>query len=157
MEALLQTLQGGYGRIEMVRASTGLAAWFGLLNQLRAESHATGGDTTARVLAAADWARSRLIERITVADMAHLAGLSPSHFSTLFRRRFGYSPLDFHLRCRVQRSCELLAAAGITVTQAAAATGFEDPHYFSRVFRSIMGEPPSTYAERHQTRTRQDT
>ncbi|MGC4081641.1 MAG: AraC family transcriptional regulator [Vicinamibacterales bacterium] len=145
---LIQIMQHGYGRIDLVRAATSLAAWCGLLFQLRTEARIRGSDTGARVLKAAQWIRDHLAERLTVAEIAHVAGLSPAHFSTLFRERLGYSPLDFHLRARVQRACELFAAAPTSVATVAAAVGFSDPLYFSRVFRRVMREPPSAYLAR---------
>jgi AraC-like DNA-binding protein len=150
MEGLLRTLQHGYGRIERVSAATQLAAWFGLLQQLRAEALAPGGSSATRILAVAQWIRSHLAQRVTVAELARFAGLSPSHFNTLFRQRFGYSPLDFHLRSRVQRAGELLASPAVSIAEVAAAVGYEDPLYFSRVFRRVMGMPPSAYAARYR-------
>lgn len=152
LEEILRVLQRGYGRVELVRASTLLLGWCGLVNELRAGAEERGASAGARVLATAQWLRSKVDGRVSVEEMARAAGLSPSHFSTLFRARLGYSPLEFHLRVKVQRAVELLASSPAAVSEVAAAVGFEDPLYFSRVFRRIMGEPPSAYAARQRGR-----
>lgn len=84
-------------------------------------------------------------DRLTVADLASIARLSPPHFSRLFRRETGHSPLDYLIRIRIQRSRQLLRAGGDSVTTVALKCGFATPSHFAECFRKQCGISPSEY------------
>ena len=48
----------------------------------------------------------------------------------------------------MEHACRLLAAGSLPVRQVAAAVGYEDPFYFSRVFKSVVQVSPSEYRAR---------
>lgn len=81
-------------------------------------------------------------------ELATLAGLSVPHFSVLFRRQTGYAPIDFAIRQRIRAACRLLDTTRASITDIAAEAGFEDPYYFSRCFRRVMGTSPRAYRQR---------
>ena len=83
-------------------------------------------------------------------ELAVQAGVSSSHYSTLFRKQTGFSPLDFILRQRVQHAASLLATTPDSITAIASAVGYEDAYYFSRCFRKIMGCSPRAYRKRFE-------
>jgi AraC-like DNA-binding protein len=70
-------------------------------------------------------------------------GPSPSHLIRLFTRSRGRSPLQHLLRLRVMEAQHLLSATGMPVHEVARRVGFDDPYYFSRAFRKVMGKAPS--------------
>lgn len=73
------------------------------------------------------------------------AALLPSHFSARFRERFGFAPMDYFLRLKIQRTARLLDAMDWPVPRVGEDVGFADPLHFSRRFRSIMGVSPRSY------------
>ena len=82
---------------------------------------------------------------LQVAALAARANVSASHFFVLFKRRTGCPPIDYFIRLRMQRACELLEAGSPHVKEVAAALGYDDPFYFSRVFKSVNRIAPSEY------------
>jgi AraC-like DNA-binding protein len=84
-------------------------------------------------------------ERLTVAELARVAGISPSHFSRLFRRETGHSPLAYLIRVRIQRGRQLLRAGGDPVSTIAFKCGFATPSHFTDCFRKQCGLSPSEY------------
>jgi len=86
-----------------------------------------------------------LNQRLEVATLAALARVSPSHFFALFKRRTGCPPIDYFIRLRMQHARELLDAGSLHVKDVAEALGYEDPFYFSRVFKAVNRIPPSRY------------
>lgn len=80
------------------------------------------------------------------AATAMAVGLSQSHLRALFEKWVGESPQQFHARCRIDEARRLLYQNTLTVSQIAMLVGFDDPRYFSRVFKQITGVPPSLYA-----------
>jgi transcriptional regulator GlxA family with amidase domain len=82
---------------------------------------------------------------IQVSTLAARANISPSHYFVLFKQRTGCPPIDYFIRLRMQRARELLAAGSLHVKEVAAVLGYEDPFYFSRVFKSVNQIAPSKY------------
>lgn len=94
-----------------------------------------------------DYLRYNLDQRLTLDDMAEHAGLSKSHFLRLFKDQTGYSPIDYFIHLKVQHACMLLSSTRQTVREISLAVGYDDPYYFSRIFKKIAGVSPSKYRE----------
>jgi AraC-like DNA-binding protein len=86
-----------------------------------------------------------LDEPLQVATLAARASVSPSHFFALFKRRIGCAPIDYFIRLRMQHACRLLDETMLSVKEVAATLGYDDPFYFSRVFKSVNRVAPSEY------------
>ena len=89
--------------------------------------------------------REHLNQPLQVAELAHTAHTSPSHFFVLFKRWAGDSPIGYFIRLRMQRACQQLATTNLSIKEIAAELGYEDPFYFSRLFKSVHGVAPSDY------------
>jgi len=86
-----------------------------------------------------------LDEPLQVATLAARANISPSHFFALFKRQIGCAPIDYFIRLRMQHACRLLDETVMSVKEVAATLGYEDPFYFSRIFKSVNQVAPSEY------------
>lgn len=86
-----------------------------------------------------------LDEQLQVATLAAQASISPSHFFALFKRRIGCAPIDCFIRLRMQHACHLLDETVMSVKEVAATLGYDDPFYFSRIFKSVNHVAPSEY------------
>jgi AraC-like DNA-binding protein len=84
---------------------------------------------------------------LRLVDMARHAGLSAVHFSTLFRRQTGMAPVEYFIHLRIRCACRLLDTTTLTVREVGYRVGYEDPYYFSRIFRRLMGLSPRQYRE----------
>lgn len=101
-----------------------------------------------------DIIRTRYREELHLTTLAKDAGLSPSHLSRRFKARFGRSPISYQLELRLQSACELLRTRGESLAEIAAAVGFEDVFYFSRLFRRRLGEAPGSFRKASQSKGR---
>jgi AraC-like DNA-binding protein len=101
--------------------------------------------------------KQHLNKPLPVARLAALANISPSHFFALFKRHTGCAPIDYFIRLRMRRACDLLGTSSLSVKEVAAVLGYDDQFYFSRVFKSVNRVAPSEYrallAEMGQTGT----
>ena len=86
-----------------------------------------------------------LDQPLQVATLASRANISPSHFFALFKRQIGCAPIDYFIRLRMQHACRLLDKTVMSVKQIAATLGYDDPFYFSRIFKSVNQVAPSEY------------
>ncbi|MCB0172970.1 MAG: AraC family transcriptional regulator [Anaerolineae bacterium] len=100
---------------------------------------------------ALQYLQENISRSLTLADIAHTAGLSVAHFSTLFKQQMSYSPLDYFIHIKIQRACFLLDTTTLSVREIGSQVGYEDPYYFSRIFRKVMGVPPRAYRQSRRT------
>lgn len=87
----------------------------------------------------------RLHRGVTLDDLAAAAGLSRYHFSRWYRGLTGAPPMARFTQLRMSRACHLLDAVDGPVATIAADLGFDDPFYFSRQFRKVVGLSPTDY------------
>jgi transcriptional regulator GlxA family with amidase domain len=85
---------------------------------------------------------------LDVPALARVAHVSPAHFSRQFRTTFGETPHRYLQRRRVERAMELLRETDREVTEICLDVGWGSLGTFSRTFREIVGESPSSYRAR---------
>ncbi|MGN6540831.1 MAG: AraC family transcriptional regulator, partial [Ginsengibacter sp.] len=82
---------------------------------------------------------------LTLKLLAESVHLSASHFSFLFRKKTGFSPIEHFNHLKVQKACQYLLFTDLRIKEISDKLGMEDPYYFSRMFTKIMGMSPSAY------------
>jgi len=131
---------------ETLLAAMGLRITHSLIRAaLGVTARPSAGSVRLEIHRAIQYLHDHFAERLTVADLARVAGISPPHFSRLFRRETGHSPLDHLIRVRIQRSRILLRAGSDSVTTVALKCGFATPSHFTDCFRKQCGISPSEY------------
>lgn len=110
--------------------------------------HSTEPDVIASTL---DLMQQKIHTRITLNEFAAFAKLSVSYFSTIFREKTGYAPVEYFNHLKVQKACQYLLLPDITIKETAERLGMEDPYYFSRMFSKLMGISPKEYRKRNKT------
>lgn len=104
-----------------------------------------GTGAVLRIEQSVAYMAQHLDKPLQVATLAAQANISPSHFFALFKRRIGSAPIDYFTRLRMQRACRLLERTSLSVKEVASELGYDDPFYFSRVFKSVNQLAPSDY------------
>jgi transcriptional regulator GlxA family with amidase domain len=96
---------------------------------------------------ALDWARQRLDQPLTVADLARQARLSPRTFARRFKESVGTSPLQWLVGQRVRLAQELLETTGDSIERIAHRTGFGTPANLRTHFARQTSVTPTTYRQ----------
>jgi AraC-like DNA-binding protein len=102
-------------------------------------------ESARRLLRARDRMDRSYAEPLDVPTLARIALVSEAHFIRTFRATFGETPNRYLQRRRVERAMFLLRSTDRSVTDICMDVGFTSLGTFSRVFRAIVGEPPSAY------------
>src|ERR687892_231690 len=102
-----------------------------------------------RLLRARDAMDRAYAEPLNVRTVANVAHVSPAHFIRSFRAVFGETPHRYLQRRRVERSMFLLRETDRSVTDVCFDVGFTSLGTFSRTFRDVVGEAPSSYRMGH--------
>jgi AraC family transcriptional regulator len=115
------------------------------------------GSAERQMRALQKWRLKRVIEyvdnhlsgKITLLDLAVVAGLSRMHFAAQFREATGFRPHEYLLRRRIQRAKELLLRSTMTLVEIALTVGFQTQAHFTTVFKRIVGDTPYQWRSAH--------
>ena len=84
-------------------------------------------------------------EEITLKEIASQVGLTPSYFGNLFLSIYGKKPFEFIMELRMQDACKLLETTALNVKEVGFRAGYNDPYYFSKIFKEYNGLSPKKY------------
>jgi len=82
---------------------------------------------------------------ISLDELSRVNNYSTSRFSNLFKQKTGYAPIDYFIQMKMQKACQQLDFSDKSIKAIAYTLGFDDPYYFSRRFRKVIGMSPNKY------------
>jgi AraC family transcriptional regulator len=89
--------------------------------------------------------RANVSGSVSVAELAALVHMSPSHFARVFKTSFGISPYHFVMQERIKAAKVMLANTHVSASQVAMAFGFSSQSHFVKVFRQFTGVTPKQF------------
>lgn len=100
------------------------------------------------------WARGYIKKHypnpdLSLKTVAGEVGFSPSHFSTLFSQEVGCTFIEYLTQCRINAAKEFLEGDR-KLAEVASLVGYNDPSYFSYVFKKQLGVSPKEYRKVNQ-------
>jgi AraC family transcriptional regulator len=107
-----------------------------------------GGLPREKLVRAVAYIQDQLDTDLTVSGIARVVGLSPNHFTQLFKESTGQSPYQYVVEARVRKAKELLTTAKFTISEAAHHVGFVDQSHLTRHFKRVFGLPPKRLLSR---------
>jgi AraC-like DNA-binding protein len=94
--------------------------------------------------------KNNIQQKLLIEDLATRQGISVSHYSRLFYQKTGSSPINYFNLLKIQASCQHLYFTDRSIKEIAAALGFDDQYYFSRLFSKLIGISPLKYRKTHK-------
>jgi AraC family transcriptional regulator len=100
------------------------------------------------VLRAIEYLSDRYTSNPSLAQLADVARLNPSHLTTVFREATGLAPHQFLIHLRVERAKNWLRCGrerGVPLADLSARLGFSDQSHFIRHFKRLTGCTPHAW------------
>ncbi|MFV0364560.1 MAG: helix-turn-helix domain-containing protein [Suipraeoptans sp.] len=86
-----------------------------------------------------------LDKALNLDDLATEIGLSKSYINATFKKCTDKAPIDFFINLKMQEACKQLKATDKYVVEISQNLGYDDPYYFSRIFKKVVGVSPKEY------------
>lgn len=87
---------------------------------------------------------------LDVRQVARSVGTSVSHLHRLFKEALGTSPLRYGREHLIRQAKDALGSTSLPCREIAQRLGYDDPLYFSAVFKRITGVSPREFRKRHR-------
>jgi len=101
--------------------------------------------TRGYLLKAKDYITEHFHQSITLEEVAEHVGLSPFHFSKLFKEKHGVNFIDYVTHLRIEQAKQEMLNTNKSLKEICFSIGYKDPNYFSRVFKKKTGVAPTAY------------
>ena len=108
-------------------------------------------DSSDTIAMAIKFMQESIEKQLTLEDISRYIGYSIPHFSSIFKKYTGDSPLSYFNRLKIQYASQLLSTTRLRINQISAQVGIDDSYYFTRLFTKIVGMSPKKYRESLRT------
>lgn len=81
----------------------------------------------------------------SIQEFAKLSNLSEYYFIHLFKELTGMPPIQYLTNVRIDKAKELLLNSSLSISEIGAIVGYNNPLYFSRMFKKVTGVSPTFY------------
>jgi AraC family transcriptional regulator len=92
--------------------------------------------------------KQNLSREITLLQLSSLIGLSPFHFSRVFKATTGLAPYRYITKLRMEHSQRLLLETELPIIYVGLEVGISNPSHFSSFFKQYSGLTPTMYRKR---------
>jgi two-component system response regulator YesN len=88
---------------------------------------------------------SKLSQEVSLDQVAAMVGLTPTYFSSLFKKITHETFVQYRINKRIEKAKEMLAVPHYRIVDVAAEVGYDDYPHFTKTFKKIVGISPSEY------------
>ena len=89
--------------------------------------------------------RENLHRKMSLTEIAKVAGLSAPYFSSIFKDEMGENLSTYINRLRVEKAGRMLRETNLSLSEISGECCFEDQSWFSRIFKAYTGISPGKY------------
>lgn len=97
------------------------------------------------ILKAVLYLEDNYLTNVTIEELVNLSNINECQFRRSFKKLKGMSPIKYRNMLRLNKALEILKSGEYSVIEATMIVGFDDPAYFSRIFKEQFGHSPSYY------------
>jgi len=82
---------------------------------------------------------------MTLEEAASQCSLSSFYFSKLFKKSKKITFIDYLTNCRIEEAKKCLSKTNLSIKEISQRVGYNDPNYFTRVFKRVVSTSPTSY------------
>lgn len=82
-------------------------------------------------------------QKITIEHIANFIGLNRSYLCSLFKQQVNTSIQDYLVRYRINKACEMMGNAELSIGDISRSVGYNDSLLFSKIFKKVKGFSPN--------------
>jgi len=116
----------------------------------RAHGLIRGGLAPFQARRLVEYIDTHIAERMSLHQLARMAGLSNRHFSRAFKQTFGIPSHAYVIRRRIEVAQSVMLRSQLPLSDIALACGLSDQSHLTRMFRRIIGETPYAWRRAHR-------
>lgn len=131
--------------------------WYYLLQEIRSESSRELPNKELLLDEIKLYLEQTTDQVITMDQLADRFHINKYYISRLFKDAYQISPIQYHTRQRIQHAVKLLYLTNMSVTEIAAAVGYNSVQNFCKIFKTIVGEAPGSFRVLHNKETLEKT
>ncbi|MEA5012263.1 MAG: AraC family transcriptional regulator [Angelakisella sp.] len=90
---------------------------------------------------------------LSLDTLSETAYFSKHHLAHLFKNQTGISPIKYIIEKRIESACQLLITTRVSIADISFQVGYQDPIYFSQLFKKSKGMSPSAYRKCYKDAT----
>lgn len=118
------------------------------VDQIEGERSVFVGGENRVIMKAVEYIENHFHQDLTLEDLSAHVGLSKSYLSSTFKKVCGESFIEYLIRVRIQKAETMLRQTDLKIYQVAESVGFQDPKYFTKLFKKMTGISPNQYKDK---------
>ncbi|GHV60940.1 hypothetical protein AGMMS49587_03770 [Spirochaetia bacterium] len=142
-----------FNAAEEIMALPDLAAWEGwaasAFERIQRQANLRrSGSFPLPLVKAIEYIHDHYAESIQLSDAADAAQVSAAYLSRLFSEHLKANFIDYITELRIGQAEKFIRESRMNIKEIAFAVGYQDPNYFSKIFKKITGLSPRTFGAR---------
>lgn len=89
-----------------------------------------------------------ITNNLSLNDLANHLEISASYLNSIFKDHTNASPIEYFINLRIEQACKYLRLTELHIYEIAKKVGYQDPYYFSRLFKKTTGYSPKDYRKK---------
>lgn len=138
-------MDGHLKRMDKWSVRTDIIKWLETIQEEWIQGMGTISDSSRLIHSAMRFIQKNYSNSVTLESVAEYLKLSPSYLSNLFKKETGQNFIDYLTNIRVEQAKILLRTTELKIYEVGHKVGYENEHYFSRVFKKVVGCSPFHY------------
>lgn len=133
-------------QIEHLHTRSQILGWLEHLNQCTISAiEQANSDRCSFVDSARQYVEDHIEQRISLSDAADYVNISPAYLSSIFKKRYGESFIEYVNKCKVEYACKLIKERKYLIYEISYRLGFNNAYYFTKTFKRHTGLTPMEY------------
>lgn len=138
-------LELGYSMDVLLHVTSLLHLFFSSIKKTSTQSSSRQENTSHYINDLITYMQKHINQSLSLSVLASTLNISSSHLTHYFKEKTGYAPIDYFIHMKMQKACHRLDTSNDSIKEIAQSLGYNDPYYFSRIFKKTMSLSPRAY------------